>query len=59
MPLQSVVNHEIKRMLDTNVISAIAEPTDWCAGTEVVLKKMAEYEKRKWAALEAHASHGR
>ena len=39
LPLRNTVNDEIKRLLETSVISAVTEPTDWCARIVVVPEK--------------------
>ena len=37
--LQDKVEHELKQMETTGVISKVSHPSDWCAGMVVVQKK--------------------
>ena len=39
IPLRDKVEHELKQMEATGVISKVSQPTDWCAGMVVVQKK--------------------
>ena len=39
IPLHDIVEHELKQMEATGVISKVSQPTDWCAGMVVVQKK--------------------
>ena len=39
IPLRDKVEHELKQMETTRVISKVSHPTDWCAGMVVVQKK--------------------
>ena len=39
IPLRDKVEHELKQMETTGVISKVSHPTDWCAGMVVVQKK--------------------
>jgi len=39
IPFHDKVEHELKQMEATGVISRVDQPTDWCAGMVVVQKK--------------------